>query len=86
MSNIKLYFILAHSPAQPCRISTFWGQKTLGYLIEICQFHVNLIAIEFGKISNFGQLTPRQLHPRQSRAKMMRLFTFLAILMLEKVG
>jgi hypothetical protein len=32
-------------PAQPpYRISTFWGQKTLGYLIEICQSHVDLIA------------------------------------------
>jgi hypothetical protein len=31
-------------------------------------------SLEFGKISNFGQLTPRQLHPRQSRAKINETF------------
>jgi hypothetical protein len=70
LNSLEKFFILAQSPAQPpCRIFTFWGTKNfrLIQLIEIWQFHVNLIA-RVWPISNFGQLLNPQTAPSQTIA------------------
>ena len=66
----KASYFLPSPPVQPpCRISTFRETKNLR-LIDWNMFSFMLTwSLEFGKISNFGQLTSRQLHLMTIRSK-----------------